>query len=60
MKLKRYTQNLRVNGCEVFSYSTNVATIDHETKTVTARGYWSRTTSKHINYVARELGYIVN
>jgi hypothetical protein len=60
MNLTRYKENLRVDGCDVFSYLTHVATIDHKMKTVTARGWWSVTTSKHINYVAAELGYTVN
>lgn len=56
----RYKQNLRVDGLNVYSYSTHVATIDHELQSVTRLGYWSKTTSKHINHVARELGYKVN
>lgn len=60
MNLKRYKENLRVDGLNVYSYTTHVATIDHETQAVTRLGYWSKTTSKHINYVARELGYKVN
>lgn len=59
MKLTRYKQNLNVQGLNVYSYSTHVATIDHEAQTVTALGWWSQTTSKHTNYVARELGYKV-
>jgi len=53
----RYKQNLKVEGNNVYSYSTHVATINHENKTVEILGYWSMTTSKHINYVARECGY---
>lgn len=59
MNLKKYKQNLRVNGLNVYSYSTHVATIHDETQTVTAHGWWSVTTQKHINYVARELNYKV-
>lgn len=57
MKLAKYKQNLRVDGLKVYSYETHVADIDHDRKRVCALGYWSKTTSKHINYVANELGY---
>ena len=56
----KYKQNLRVDGLNVYSYSTHVATINHESQTVTRHGYWSQTTSKHINHVASLLGYKVN
>lgn len=55
MKLKKYTQNLRIEGNKVFSYNTMVALIDWEVKEVNQLGYWSQTTQKHINYVASEL-----
>ena len=54
-----YHQNLKVTGNSIYSYSTHVAEIDHVNKEVTALGYWSSTTSKHINYVAKQLGYQV-
>ena len=53
MKLKRYNKNLKIEGNKVFSYSTHVATI--EGSKLIQLGYWSVTTQKHINYVAREL-----
>lgn len=56
----RYKQNLRVDGLNVYSYSTHVATINHERQAVTRHGYWSQTTSKHINHIASLLGYKVN
>lgn len=49
----------KLDGNKVISYATHVATIDHESKTVKRLGYWSRTTSRHINHAARELGYKV-
>ena len=58
-QLDRYKMNLRVTDDRVFSYNTGVAAIDHAARTVTPLGYWSVTTSKHINYVAREYGYKV-
>ena len=61
--LPKYKQNLAVkyapdgSTAQVFSYSTHVADIDNDKNTITARGWYSVTTSKHIAYVARELGY---
>ena len=53
MRLERYNQNLRIEGNKVISYITHVATI--EGNELHQLGYWSMTTQKHINYVAREL-----
>jgi hypothetical protein len=56
----RYQQNLSIvttsEGDFIRSYSTNVAKINYETKTAKVLGYWSQTTSTHINYVCKELG----
>ncbi len=52
-KLERYKQNLRIDGNRVISYTTHVATI--ENGNLIQLGWWSRTTQKHINYVAQEL-----
>tara|TARA_R110001599_G_scaffold347011_1_gene572897 strand:+ start:28533 stop:28727 length:195 start_codon:yes stop_codon:yes gene_type:complete len=52
-KFEKYKQNLLIkDGNEVWSYTTKVAIIhdDH----IQVKGYWSRTTTKHINYVAKE------
>ena len=51
--LDRYKQNLRIEGNKVISYVTHVATIEGDT--LKQLGYWSMTTQKHINYVAKEL-----
>ncbi len=59
MKLKKYTQNLKIEGNKVFSYNTMVALIDWEVKEINQLGYWSKTTQKHINYVADELDLIL-
>ena len=57
-KLDKYKQNLTiVNGVNVYSYTTNVA--DIKGNELHVFGYWSKTTSKHINYVARELGLTI-
>ena len=55
-KFNRYKQNLTLDGNRVISYTTHVATIDFINNTIQALGYWSKTTTKHINYVAAELG----
>lgn len=57
MNLTRYKDNLKVKGDNVYSYNTHVATIDRDRQKVYFHGYWSRTTTKHINYVAAELGF---
>jgi hypothetical protein len=55
-KLKRYNTNLRIDGDQVISYTTCVAIIDREAGTIRELGKWSQTTTKHVNYVAAELG----
>ena len=51
-KLPKYKENLRIiNGTDVYSYSTRVAQIKGDKLHV--YGWWSPTTSKHINYVAK-------
>jgi hypothetical protein len=52
--MEKYKQNLRLEGNKVISYTTHVATI--EGVELIQLGYWSMTTQKHINYVAKELG----
>lgn len=52
--MERYKTNLHVLGDKVYSYHTHVANIKGGELQVL--GYWSPTTSKHINYVAREMG----
>ena len=51
----RYKENLRLVEDKVYSYTTHVATVNMNDRTLTQLGYWSRTTQKHINYVASEL-----
>lgn len=53
MNLSKYKQNLRIENNKVISYTTHVATIDQNN--LIQLGYWSQTTQKHINYVAKEL-----
>ena len=55
--LPKYKQNLRIQGNDVWSYSTIVATISkkelHQNFNKEEKlGKWSQTTQKHINYVS--------
>jgi len=56
-KFQKYKTNLSYDTEWVYSYKTRVAKID--TPYLVKLGYWSVTTSKHINYAARELGLTV-
>ena len=57
-KLDKYKQNLTiVNGVNVYSYTTNVADIKGDELHVF--GYFSQTTTKHINYVPKEFGLTI-
>jgi len=59
MKVQRFEKYkaslLLLNGEEVWSYTTHVGTINDSDDTLIDHGYWSKTTRKHINYVAKEL-----
>ena len=57
--MKKYKQNLRTDNNYIYSYNTKVAEIDHINKTIQPLGWWSVTTSKHINYVGSEYIYEV-
>ena len=56
----KYKQNLSIirwDGKDwIQSYTTRVALIDYEERTAELQGYWSMTTSKHINYACEQLG----
>jgi len=53
INLKKYNTNLKIVGNDVISYTTIVAQIQGDN--LKQLGYWSKTTQKHINYVANEL-----
>jgi len=57
--LEKYKQNLKVIGKDVFSYNTKVGEINFEAGSLKKLGWWSVTTSKHINYVAKEFNLII-
>ncbi len=50
----KYKKNLKVVGDKVLIYNIHVATI--VLNKLIKLGYWSQTTSKHINYVASLYG----
>lgn len=54
-RFDKYKQNLCMVNNEVYSYSTHVATVDPYKNELKLHGWWSQTTSKHVNYVAKEL-----
>jgi hypothetical protein len=53
----KYTQNLKHDYKFIYSYNTKVAEITSDG--VVKLGYWSQTTSKHINYAANQLNLSV-
>ena len=65
----RYHENLQTVGNRIYSYGTHVATYISGTRAgrnyplspgkVETHGWWSPTTSKHINYIARKWGVTV-
>jgi hypothetical protein len=56
-KFAKYKDNLSSDDSFIYSYNTKVAKIDHKNKVIVPLGYWSVTTSKHINYAAAQMGY---
>lgn len=55
----RYKTNLNFDMYNIYSYKTKVATIDHKQKAIFVKEYFSRTTTKHINYISSLLNYKV-
>jgi hypothetical protein len=51
LKFPRYQKNLRYNLNGLYSYSTKIADIDFRGRTITSRGKWSPTSTRHYNYV---------
>ena len=56
---KKYIKNLSTDDNHIYSHGTKVAKIDHFSKSIKPLSWWSVTTSKHINYAAKEYGYKV-
>jgi len=63
-KFDRYRENLTQIDNKIFSYETHVATLDYRGNgdindgynCLVQHGWWSRTTQKHVNYVANNYG----
>ena len=55
----RYKTNLRFDMHNIYSYNTKVAIIDHLHNAIYVKEYFSRTTTKHINYISSLLNYKV-
>jgi len=51
--MEKYKKNLKIEENNVYSYNTLVAKIEGEN--LCQLGYWSVTTQKHINYIAKKL-----
>ena len=58
-KFAKYQMNLAIvhyDGADwIQSYTTRVAKIDYASGTAHVMGYWSMTTTKHINYACKQL-----
>ena len=57
IKQTKYFKNLEVLSNKIYSYNTEVATIDHLNELVIVKNWYSVTTTKHINYIAGLLNY---
>ena len=55
LMMPRYCKNLRYNSEGVYSYKTKIADLDFNYRTISQRGYWSPTSSRHYNYAKRML-----
>lgn len=53
----KYFENLRTDSDFIYSYNTKVAKIDNINQLVIVYDWYSVTTTKHINYIARLLNY---
>ena len=57
-RFDKHVQNLREVDNKIYSYNTHVATIVRDTQFedghILQHGWWSVTTQRHINYVAKE------
>ena len=58
-KLDKYKENLKLDMFYIYSYNDIVAEIMHEHEAILPLGCYSKNTTKHIKYVANDLGYKV-
>ncbi len=59
MNFDKYKANLHIDGNKVISYNTEVGVIDWARRECKVDRWWSRTTTKHINYACTELGLTI-
>ena len=55
LKFNRYGKTLRYNSEGIYSYNTKIADLDFRFRTVSKRGSYSVTNTKHNNYTPRML-----
>ena len=60
MKFLRYCKNLRYDAFGVYSYDTEVISLNWKHKTAKRLGRWSPTTSRHMNYAINMLKMCYN
>jgi hypothetical protein len=59
VRFEKHRQNLCIVDNRVYSYETHVATVVPHAGLLVEHGKWSATTSRHVSYVARELGLLI-
>ena len=59
-KFDRYCKNLRYDAFGVYSYDTEVISLNWKHKTAKRLGRWSPTTSRHMNYAINMLKMCYN
>ena len=55
LKFKQFTVNLRYDATGLYSYTTKVAELNFEDKTIKKLGWWSQSTSRHYNWTRKYL-----
>jgi len=58
-RYSKYKKNLYTLGDDIFSYNTKVAKFDRKKGEITPLGWWSQTTSKHINFIGKVWDIVV-
>lgn len=59
MNFAKYKPNLHIDGNKIISYNTVVGVIDWARNECIVEKFWSKTTTKHINYACTELGLTI-
>ena len=55
LKFTHFTLNLRYDSDGIYSYTTKIAELNLEDKTIKKLGWWSKTTSRHYNWTKKYL-----